>query len=83
MPSLLKRASSIAEELKAQLDLAAKDREPSEAARTEITNLMAQLRVIVAQVPAARAADQWAALKPKVHAAALRYLQAKPTVETK
>jgi hypothetical protein len=81
--SLLKRALSIVEELKSKLDLAAKDREPSEAARTEITNLMAQLRAIVEQMPAARAADQWAALKPKVHAAALRYLKAKPTVEAK
>jgi hypothetical protein len=82
-PSLLKRALSIAEELKAKLDLAAKDSEPNEAARQKITDLMAQLQVIVEQVPAARAADQWAALKPKVHAAALRYLQAKPTGEAK
>ena len=49
--------------------------------RKQITDLIAQLQAIVAQVPAAMAADQWSALKPKVHEAVARYLQPQSKVE--
>jgi hypothetical protein len=83
MRPLLARAISIAEEIKSKLDLAAKEREPSAAARKEITDLTARLHALIAQVPATMATDQWAALKPKVHEAALGYLRLQSKTEAK
>jgi hypothetical protein len=79
--ALLNRSLSIVDELKPKLERGAKDQEPSEAVRKEITDLIAQLRAIVTQVPAAMAADQWSALKPKLHEAVARYLQPQSKVE--
>jgi hypothetical protein len=79
--ALLNRSLSLVDELKPKLERGAKDQEPSEVARKEITDLIAQLRAIVAQVPAAMAADQWSALKPTVHEAVARYLRPQSKVE--
>jgi hypothetical protein len=79
--SLLNRSLSIVDELKPKLERGAEDQEPSEAVRKEITDLIAQLRAIVAQVPAAMAADQWSALKPTVQEAVAHYLQLQSKVE--
>jgi hypothetical protein len=83
MRPLLERAISIAEEIKSKLDLATKEREPKAAARKEITDQTARLQALIAQAPATMAADQWAALKPKVHEAALRYLRPQSKTEVK
>ena len=79
--ALLNRSLSIVDELKPKLERAAKDQEPSEAVRKQITDLIAQLRAIFAQMPAAIAADQWSALKPKVREAVARSLRPQSKVE--
>ena len=76
-------AISIAKEIKSKLDLARNEREPSVAARNEIIDLTARLQALIAQVPATMAADQWAALKPSVREAALRYLRPQSKTEAK
>jgi hypothetical protein len=74
--TLLYRAVSIAEQLETKLDQAKKDREPGDQLRKEIADMTARGQSVVEQAQAEAAAAKWAKLKPKVHAAAVRYLGA-------
>jgi hypothetical protein len=74
--TLLNRTISIAEQLETKLVQAENDREPGEQLRKEIADSADQLETLVEQAQAEAAAAKWAKLKPKVHAAAVRYLGA-------
>jgi hypothetical protein len=74
--TLLGRAIAIAEQLKSSVDQADKVGEPGEQLRKEIADSADQLETLVEQARAEAAAAKWAKLKPKVHAAAVRYLGA-------
>ena len=77
VPKLLDQALPIAEQLKAKLDRAEKDREPDDQLCKEIAGMTGQLQAVVEQAQAEDAAAKWATLKPKVHAAAIHYPVAK------
>ena len=72
--TLLERAVSIMEELKTKLAQAEKDPQPGAPIRDEIRTLIGQLRALIDDAQQEDAAAQWAKLKPKVHAAAVRFL---------
>jgi hypothetical protein len=74
--AILDRAVAVAEQLTTKLDQADKEREPGDSLRKELADLMNQLKALVEQAQAENAAAKWAKLKPRVHAAAIRYLGA-------
>jgi hypothetical protein len=68
--AMLKR---LQEQLATQADT---DRDPGKGLCKEITDLMSQLRAAVEQAQSENATANWEKLKPRVHAAAVRYLGA-------
>ena len=74
--ALLDRAIPLAEQLRIKLEQAPKDRERGDTFRKELADSIAQLQAVVDEAQGENAAAKWAKLKPRVHAAAIRYLGA-------
>jgi hypothetical protein len=64
------------EELKTKLDQAEKNREPGEKLRKEIVDMTNRLQAIVDKAQQEDTAAHWAKLKPRVHGAAVRFVDA-------
>ncbi len=74
---LLNRAISSIEEIKTKIDLAAKEPEPAEPLRQEVSALLAKLEAIIEQAREAETTARWATLKTGLKSAAMRVQETK------